>query len=178
MPREGCLELEWTSFWRPDTDTIASVPAKEVSDVGLYWGVNMSKCQGCHVQAMRFGNDLEACLKAIQIGFELSPRPSDTTYQAAVKTLEMVPQPLTPMLCLATPLNPAIVCHTLKLQGWHVAHRLTGNSRRTTVRVQSSVASLQCLFRTLHPSGAMLRCLLLTKAWSSFPARCCTRKQT
>ncbi len=42
------------------------------------------------VQAMRFGNDLEACLKAIQIGFELSPRPSDTVYQGAVKTLEMV----------------------------------------------------------------------------------------
>ncbi len=39
---------------------------------------------------MRFGNDLEACLKAIQIGFELSPRPSDTVYQGAVKTLEMV----------------------------------------------------------------------------------------
>ena len=44
-------------------------------------------------QAMRFGNDLEACLKAIQIGFELSPRPSDSVYQGAVKTLEMV-QPL------------------------------------------------------------------------------------
>jgi hypothetical protein len=43
-----------------------------------------------HVQAMRFGNDLEACLKAIQIGFELSPRPSDTVYQGSVKTLEMV----------------------------------------------------------------------------------------
>ena len=41
-------------------------------------------------QAMRFGNDLEACLKAIQIGFELSPRPSDLVYQGAVKTLEMV----------------------------------------------------------------------------------------
>ena len=41
-------------------------------------------------QAMRFGNDLEACLKAIQIGFELSPRPSDSVYQGAVKTLEMV----------------------------------------------------------------------------------------
>ena len=41
-------------------------------------------------QAMRFGNDLEGCLKAIQIGFELSPRPSDTIYQGAVKTLEMV----------------------------------------------------------------------------------------
>ncbi len=40
---------------------------------------------------MRFGNDLEACLKAVQIGFELSPRPSDTIYQGAVKTLEMVP---------------------------------------------------------------------------------------
>ncbi|CAK0786429.1 hypothetical protein CVIRNUC_009642 [Coccomyxa viridis] len=39
--------------------------------------------------AMRFGNDLEACLKAIQIGFELSPRPSDSVYQGAVKTLEM-----------------------------------------------------------------------------------------
>ena len=52
-------------------------------------------CSACHmgcryVQAMRFGNDLEACLKAIQIGFELSPRPSDSTYQAAVKTLELV----------------------------------------------------------------------------------------
>ena len=45
----------------------------------------------CLVQAMRFGNDLEACLKVIQIGFELSPRPSDTVYQGAVKTLEMVP---------------------------------------------------------------------------------------
>ena len=44
-------------------------------------------------QAMRFGNDLEACLKAIQVGFELSPRPSDSVYQGAVKTLEMV-QPL------------------------------------------------------------------------------------
>ena len=42
------------------------------------------------MQAMRFGNDLEACLKAIQIGFELSPRPNDTVYQGAVKTLEMV----------------------------------------------------------------------------------------
>ena len=42
------------------------------------------------VQAMRFGNDLEACLKAIQIGFELSPRPNDAVYKGAVKTLEMV----------------------------------------------------------------------------------------
>lgn len=41
-------------------------------------------------QAMRFGNDLEACLKAIQIGFELAPRPSEAVYQSAVKTLEMV----------------------------------------------------------------------------------------
>lgn len=39
---------------------------------------------------MRSGNDLEACLKAIQIGFELSPRPNDTVYKGAVKTLEMV----------------------------------------------------------------------------------------
>ena len=42
------------------------------------------------VQAMRFGNDLEACLKAIQIGFELSPRPNDAVYKGAVNTLEMV----------------------------------------------------------------------------------------
>jgi hypothetical protein len=44
-------------------------------------------------QALRFGNDLEACLKAIQIGFELSPRPSEAVYQSAVKTLEMVSLP-------------------------------------------------------------------------------------
>ena len=43
------------------------------------------------VQGLRFGCDAEACLKAIQIGFELSPRPSDAAYQGAVKTLEMVP---------------------------------------------------------------------------------------
>ena len=54
-----------------------------------------------HVQAMRFGNDLEACLKAIQIGFELSPRPSDTVYQGSIKTLEMVRHlPTTMMLHL------------------------------------------------------------------------------
>ena len=51
-------------------------------------------------QAMRFGNDLEACLKAIQIGFELSPRPSDSVYQGAVKTLEMV-QPLSLFLSVS-----------------------------------------------------------------------------
>jgi len=50
-----------------------------------------SVCSGVLVlQAMRFGNDLEGCLKAIQIGFELSPRPNDTVYQGATKTLEMV----------------------------------------------------------------------------------------
>ena len=49
-------------------------------------------------QAMRFGNDLEACLKAIQIGFELSPRPSDSIYQGAVKTLEMVQAPSLPFI--------------------------------------------------------------------------------
>ena len=50
---------------------------------------------------MRFGNDLEACLKAIQIGFELSPRPSDSVYQGAVKTLEMVQTPPSLSLCLS-----------------------------------------------------------------------------
>lgn len=53
------------------------------------------------LQALRFGNDLEACLKAIQIGFELSPRPSDSTYQGAVKTLEMVLHPKPETLCNA-----------------------------------------------------------------------------
>jgi hypothetical protein len=51
----------------------------------------IASLHGCmHVQAMRFGNDLEACLKAIQIGFELSPRPSDAVYQGSIQTLEMV----------------------------------------------------------------------------------------
>lgn len=45
---------------------------------------------------MRFGNDLEACLKAVQIGFELHPRPSEAVYQDAIKTLEMVINNLSP----------------------------------------------------------------------------------
>lgn len=68
------------------------------------WGKHSSalQCQQNYTcaQAMRFGNDLEACLKAIQIGFELSHRPSDTVYQGAVKTLEMVSWPCySPILC-------------------------------------------------------------------------------
>lgn len=42
------------------------------------------------VQAMRFGNDAEAVLKAIDIGFERSPRPRDDVYKTCMKTLEMV----------------------------------------------------------------------------------------
>ena len=41
-------------------------------------------------QALRFGNDKEACLKAIDIGFELSFRPSNTIYKGALKTLQLV----------------------------------------------------------------------------------------
>ncbi len=57
---------------------------------------------------MRFGNDLEACLKAIQIGFELSPRPSDTIYQGAVKTLEMVNSAAALAVCNNWPLQTSM----------------------------------------------------------------------
>ncbi len=42
------------------------------------------------LQALKFGNDKEACLKAIDIGFELAPRPNNTIYKGALKTLQMV----------------------------------------------------------------------------------------
>jgi len=41
-------------------------------------------------QAMRFGNSLEACLKAIDLGFERAPAPCGKVYKAALKTLELV----------------------------------------------------------------------------------------
>ena len=44
---------------------------------------------GC-AQALRFGNDKEACLKAIDIGFEGSPKPSSAGYKAAINTFELV----------------------------------------------------------------------------------------
>ncbi|BDA49034.1 hypothetical protein COCOBI_13-1440 [Coccomyxa sp. Obi] len=63
---------------------------KQILMVAFLGEANMHEQLFGHLlAAMRFGNDLEACLKAIQIGFELSPRPSDTVYQGAVKTLEM-----------------------------------------------------------------------------------------
>ncbi len=57
------------------------------------------------VQAVRFGNDLEACLKAIQIGFELSPRPNDAVYKGALKTLEMVRTSLLRIPSFPSPLS-------------------------------------------------------------------------
>lgn len=42
------------------------------------------------LQALKFGNDKEACLKAIDIGFELAPRPNNNIYKGALKTLQMV----------------------------------------------------------------------------------------
>lgn len=42
------------------------------------------------LQALRFGQDKEACLKAIDIGFEQAARPSNTVYKSALKTLQMV----------------------------------------------------------------------------------------
>ena len=42
------------------------------------------------MQALKFGNDKEACLKAIDIGFELAPRPNNAIYKGALKTLQMV----------------------------------------------------------------------------------------
>ena len=41
-------------------------------------------------QALRYGNDLEAMLKAIDIGFERSPRPRQEVYASCRSTLEMV----------------------------------------------------------------------------------------
>lgn len=42
------------------------------------------------VQALKFGNDKEACLKAIDIGFELSANPKQDIYKGALKTLQLV----------------------------------------------------------------------------------------
>ena len=41
-------------------------------------------------QALKFGNDKEACLKAVDIGFELSPKPNNAVYKNALRTLQMV----------------------------------------------------------------------------------------
>ena len=43
-----------------------------------------------NVQAFRFGNDAEALLKAIDIGFEKSVKPRNEVYKGCLKTLEMV----------------------------------------------------------------------------------------
>ena len=42
------------------------------------------------LQALKFGNDKEACLKAVDIGFELSPKPNNAVYKGALRTLQMV----------------------------------------------------------------------------------------
>ena len=41
-------------------------------------------------QALRFGAHQKECLKAIDIAFELAPKPSNTVYKGAMKTLAMV----------------------------------------------------------------------------------------
>ena len=80
QPRDDCLAHSFRRMSQVACDAWHMVFVEKVSGRDRQW----------LVQAMRFGNDLEACLKAIQIGFELSPRPSDAVYQGAVKTLEMV----------------------------------------------------------------------------------------
>ena len=51
-------------------------------------------------QAMRFGNDTEALLKAIDIGFEQSPKPREEVYKSCMKTLEMVSQCVCVCVCV------------------------------------------------------------------------------
>ena len=48
--------------------------------------------QNCllNVQGFRFGNNAEALLKAIDIGFEKSVKPRNEVYKGCLKTLEMV----------------------------------------------------------------------------------------
>ncbi|KAK9827381.1 hypothetical protein WJX81_004806 [Elliptochloris bilobata] len=43
--------------------------------------------------AMRFGVNLEGCLKAIDLGFERAPAPDGDVYKAALKTLELARAP-------------------------------------------------------------------------------------
>ena len=57
------------------------------------------------MQGLRFGNDKEACLQAIDLGFEQSSKPSNTVYKGAIDTFEMVSnmrgQPKFPALLLS-----------------------------------------------------------------------------
>ena len=45
--------------------------------------------EGAARQAMRFGVNVEGCLKAIDLGFERAPAPDADVYKAALRTLEL-----------------------------------------------------------------------------------------
>ena len=42
------------------------------------------------LQGFRFGNDKEAALKVVDMGFEMSPAPSNSTYKSAIDTMSLV----------------------------------------------------------------------------------------
>ena len=114
------------------------------------------------LQALRFGNDKEACLKAVDIGFELSPKPDNAVYKRALKMLQMVGR--MPGRCTLTNAHESHGACTIRiwvLGNWVLGFlipiscagsRLITSLRRTTT--QSTLLSRRkCSFENLTPSG-------------------------
>ena len=115
------------------------------------------------LQALRFGNSKEACLKAVDIGFELSPKPDNAVYKGALKTLQMVGR--LAGRCTLTKTNKKHGTHgtcVIMVLGFtrlrflipllRAGSRLITSTRRTTTR-RTLLSRQKCSFVNLTPSG-------------------------